>query len=686
MMATKGLCFALFSAAVLAVVSAEHPIQGVITLLEELEVEAKKEGEEEAATFQKFQYWCKRSTRRLTRGIKKSKKKIEELKDQIAGLTDDITTTAEDIKTLEAQLEVLDQQKQRANKMRKEEHEVYVEDVENLDGSIVATDEAIHVMEESEEGVFVQTGSRKGDPKDLLKLNPGKNNPFKPKAKVFSAHEGGVIETFKHLEEGWSIDKLSEEEQETNALNAFALAKQARDTATKTAEASKNEKTSIKSDAESARAKAQSDLDETEKTLAGDTATQEDTDKACKTKTEEWEERSKTRSGELEAMAMAIKILSKVTGVRNPDEHEIPTKALLESTARVEQDTANFGTSLSFLQVDDPKGKAVNLLRQAATAAHSKALQKLAEEIKTYAGPFDKIKAMIQKMIFRLMGEQKDEDEHKLWCDMETEKSTESETDKQEKVDLLTKKVEEMDASIKLLVKQITENNDKVKSLTEYMEQETALRNENSAEIKATIKDSQDAQAAITDATTVLKDFYKKSGMIPKEPWEFVQTGSQRDVELPDSPATWDSSYTGTSDPKSGADGVLTILDETMQKFSKQEAEAKVADETEQKDYEQDMANKKVEIDETTTDTQMKTSKKDSLQEKMESTAAQLKHTSSELDAVEQYLKDLEPACGTGDSSYDDRKQARADEIEALRKAQTILEDAFRAKAFLQRK
>merc|ERR1719160_2240997 len=195
------------------------------------------------------------------------------------------------------------------------------------------------------------------------------------------------------------------------------------------------------------------------------------------------------------------------------------------------------------------------------------------------------------------------------------------------------------------------------------------LRNENHAEILATIKDSTDAQAAISDAISVLKDFYMESGMITKEPWEFVQTRSRRDVELPDSPATWDSSYTGTADPKSGADGVLTLLDETMQKFSTMEAEAKVTDETDQKEYEQDMAAKKIEIDETNTDTQMKTSKKESLQQKMESTAATLKHTSSELDAVEQYLKDLEPACGTGDSSYDDRKKARADEIEALRRA-----------------
>merc|ERR1719407_334639 len=101
----------------------------------------------------------------------------------------------------------------------------------------------------------------------------------------------------------------------------------------------------------------------------------------------------------------------------------------------------------------------MNLLRQAGAKAHSKSLQRLAQEISTFDGPFDKVKAMIQKMIFHLMGEQKDEDEHKLWCDMETEKSTESKDDKADKVALYTRKVAEMDATIKVLMKQIVENN-----------------------------------------------------------------------------------------------------------------------------------------------------------------------------------------------------------------------------------
>merc|ERR1719310_1144299 len=167
---------------------------------------------------------------------------------------------------------------------------------------------------------------------------------------------------------------------------------------------------------------------------------------------------------------------------------------------------------VSFLQIEDPKTKAVNLLKKAAEASKSKKLQKLAQAISTFEGPFDKIKGMIQKMIFQLMGEQKDEDEHKNWCDLETEKNTESKADKDDKVTELKGKIKEMDAKMKTLVSKISENDEKVADLTATMKEEKELRAENHAEIVATIKDSQDAQKAVTQAIGVLKDFYKSSG------------------------------------------------------------------------------------------------------------------------------------------------------------------------------
>jgi len=654
--------------------AADHPIEGVISLLQRLEVQAKEEGAAEAASFQKFTYWCKTSSKSLTNAINKEKKTIASLADKIDGLEADILTLGEDIEALGEEIKEMTTAAEKAKEIRESENNLYKDEQSNFDSTIGAVEEAISAMQGSKASLIQEQAVEKAT---TLLAAAGK-----PAAKTYTFKSGGIIETFKGLQAEFEANKLDSTTGETNKLNAYNLAKQSRDGALKAAEASKKEKEDIKGGKESDNANAKSDKTEQQNMLNGDTASLETTNKDCMTTTQEWEERSAIRDGEIKAVGMAIQILGKVTDVRDPDTHEIPKKALMEATARVERDTAVYTAGLSFLQVEDPKAKAVNLLKTAAKAAHSKSLEKLAQAISTFDGPFDKIKQMIQKMIFRLMSEQKDEDDHKNWCDLENEKSTESATDKSEKMDTFKAKINEMNDAINLLVKQITDNNKKAEDIQEHKATETQLREENHAEIVATVKDSQDAQAALASAISVLKDFYKSSGMIAKEPWEFVQikAHTQRDVELPAKPETWGASYTGTSDPKNGADGVLTLLDETMNKFSSMEADAKVQDETDQKNYDQDMAGKTVELAETTQDTSMKTSKKDSLQQKMEAMSGQLKHTTSEHDAVEQYLKDLVPACGEGDSSYDDRKKARADEITALRKAQTILEDAFRAK------
>jgi len=509
-----------------------------------------------------------------------------------------------------------------------------------------------------------------------INLNPGAKNPFKKKkVKVYTEHEGEIIETFEDMEGDLEHDKLDVHQREANAQNAYELAKKSRDFAIDAAKDNKKEKEDIKADKGSQLAKAETDLSEEETELAGDSATLDSTDQECKMVNEGWEQRSAIRAGEIEAMEMAIKILSKVTGVRNPDTHEIPAKALAQ---------------VSLMQIaSEPTGakaKAVALLREAGKIAHNGLLQKLANQIMAYDGPFDKIKAMIQKMIFRLQGEQKDEDDHKNWCDLELQKNQDITDDKTQKIELTDIEITELDAELKLTVKAIVENNEKLSDIETYMTQETDLRAENKAEIELTIKDAQAGAEAVAQAITVLKDFYKESGMIAKEPWEFIQVSHKGKVSksagvtLPDSPATWDSSYTGVTDPESGSDGVLGILDGVATKFATMESDAKLQDATDQKNYDKDMASKKVEIADVTSDTKMKEQKKQSLQEKLDAATSKLKHLTSENDAVIQYLKDLKPACAPGEGSYEDRKQARTDEITALRKAQTILEDAFRAK------
>merc|ERR1719473_2354137 len=508
-----------------------------------------------------------------------------------------------------------------------------------------------------------------------------------PPENDYDFKSGGIIATFKGMIEDFTVEKEQSTSEETTKKNNFNLAKKAREDAIKAAEDAKGEKETAKGDKESDKSTAESDKSEEESALVADSTLLDTTTKDCATTDAEWEERSKIRSDEIMAMEMAKKILSKVTKVRNPDTHEIAQKGFVQ---------------VSFIQTGafrgakpvDKKAEAVQNLMKAANntnAVHTKALAQLASQLMTYDGPFDKLKSMIQKMIFRLMAEQKDEDDHKNWCDLEVETSTESKEDKDSKMKSFTKKLEEMDKSVKKLAEKITENDEKAADIQKSMKQETALRNKNHESNMITIKDAKDAQAALVNAIGVLTDFYKESGMIAKEPWEFVQTGathktvsahklSTRGVDLPDSPSTWDSSYTGTSDPKNGDQAVLSLLEETNDKFAAMEADATVADTTDQKNFEEDMQASKIELAETKTDTAMKSQKKSSLEEKIEGMTAAKKHTAREMSAVEAYLDDLEPACGEGDSSYEDRKKARKDEMEALRKAQNIFEEAFRAK------
>merc|ERR1719502_323707 len=491
-----------------------------------------------------------------------------------------------------------------------------------------------------------------------------------PHSQGVDKHGSVVVDLLKSLKADFEKQKVESTKEETEDKNQYNLAKQAQDYAISEANSNKDAKSTDLSDKKSSLADNEATRDDEEGALASDTAQLNSVKADCTTKANEWDVRSKTRMGEIEAMSMAVKILEKVTNVRNPDTHEQPAKVYLQE-------------KVSLLQISDPKAKAMNLLKEVAVKTHSKALQKLATEIGAFAGPFDKIKAMIQKMVFRLMAEQKDEDDHKNWCDLELEKSNTSKDDKDNKMELLNAKIATAEAEVADLTKEIADDDQSASDITTYMEEEKELRKENHNENVATIKDAQDAQQAVADATAVLKNFYKESGQIAKEPYEFIQT---KDVDVGDNPSTWDASYTGTADPNAEGSGVLAILAECGSNFASMEADAASQEETDEKSFQDDMTAQSMDKAEKEKSAEMKGARKTALMQKLEGMNQNKAHLTKELEAVNTYLKDLEPACVSGDSSYAERKTARSDEITALRKAQTILEEAFKPSAFLQKK
>merc|ERR1719473_503748 len=118
--------------------------------------------------------------------------------------------------------------------------------------------------------------------------------------------------------------------------------------------------------------------------------------------------------------------------------------------------------------------------------------------------------------------------------------------------------------------------------------------------------------------------------------------------------------------------------------FARMASETKSQEAEDQKDYDESMSAHDIEKAERTQEVTMKEQEKARRTDNVASLNRQLSNTENELEKTNQYIKDLQPACVDGDSSYSDRKDARAKEITALKKAQQTLLDAFKDTKFLQ--
>merc|ERR1719456_1953781 len=184
-------------------VAAEHPIAGVISLLQKLKIQSTEEGEAEKASFQKFTYWCKTSEKTLTKAIKQEKKDIASLTDKIDGLTADIATLGEDITELGTNIKTMTTAAEKAKTVRDDEKDLYDEEQTNFEDTITAIDEAITAMKDSKASLLQTSAKVAVEKAQTLAEAMGK-----PAAKTYSFKSGGIIETFKTMKAEFEADKL----------------------------------------------------------------------------------------------------------------------------------------------------------------------------------------------------------------------------------------------------------------------------------------------------------------------------------------------------------------------------------------------------------------------------------------------------------------------------------------------
>merc|ERR1719270_1364832 len=571
------------------------PVQKVIELLEGMSVKGKKEKHEEQVQFAAYKQFCDDTTVEKQRAIKEAAETIEVLKADIAKYTADAARLTKEIAAHDADIAAWTGDKNAATKVRQIERADYEALHQDYSESVDALQRAIAVMKKQShdrpQAALVQVDKLKS-----LALIPNaakqaiaafvqqSSDPLDvtaPEAYGYEFQSHGIIEMLEKLLDTFIEKRTQLEKEEMNTKHAFEMLIQDLTAQTDQATTDRGEKAETKAKKLQAKADANSDLRDTKSTKEADEKYLADLTATCEQKASDFESRQQLRAEELEAIAKAIEILSS-NEVKGNAEKYLPT--LVQRThASLAQLRSKSGSEL--------QQRAADFLRDRAGQLNSRVLSVLS--VRVADDPFVKVKKMIKDLIVRLMEEANEEAEHKGWCDTELATNEQTRKEKTEAVEVLHAEIDQLEASIAKLTEEISDLTKAVSDLDAAMSEATQLRNEEKAKNKETIKDAGEAQTAVAQALTVLKEFYAKAG----EATALLQ-------QTP--PSIFEGPYQGMQSENGGVVGMLEVIESD---FARLEADTAAAEATAQKNYDTFMTDSKVDVAAKTTDTEHKTAK-----------------------------------------------------------------------------
>jgi len=470
-----------------------------------------------------------------------------------------------------------------------------------------------------------------------------------PEAYGYEFQSQGVIEMLEKLNDKFIEERTSIEKKEMNAKHAFDMIMQDLTAEIGQATDDRNDKAASKAKTLQMKAEAEADLADTTATRDADQEYLNNLTATCEQKSADFESRQQLRAEEIEAINKAIEIISS-NAVQGNAETYLPkfvqTKASVSALAMLRAETHS-----------QAQEQVAQFLRARAEKLGSRVLSALA--VRVSDDPFVKVKKMIKDLIVRLMEEANEEAEHKGWCDTELSTNEQTRAEKTEAVETLHAEIDQLEASIAKLTEEITDLTEAVAALDAAMATATKLRQEEKAENTQTISDAQEAQTAVAQALTVLKEFYAKAG----DATALVQ-------QQPEAPEIFDSSYKGMQSENGGVIGMLEVIESD---FARLESVTKASEASQQKEYDTFMTDSKTDKAAKTTSIEHKTTKRLDETQALTTKNEDLEGTQKELDAALAYFDKLKPSCVEAGVSYDDRVARRKEEIESLQEALRIL-------------
>jgi len=643
-----------------AAASSVTPVQKVVELLQSMSAKGKKEKHAEQVQFAAYKQFCDDTVVNKKRAIEEAAETIEVLKADISKYIADAAQLTKEIAEHDADIAAWSGDKKAASKVRQIEkadydaiHQDYSESVNALERAITVLKKQAHDRAANPAAALAQVQSLTlipAEAKKTLELFLQQDqDPLAvsaPEAAGYEFQSHGIVEMLNKLLDKFIDERTATEKKEMNAKHAFEMLIQDLTAEIDQSTTDRGSKAEIKAKKLQAKADASGELTDTTTTKQADEKYLSDLTAVCETKASDFETRQQLRSEEIEAIAKAMEILNG-NAVSGHAETYLP-KLLQKATSLAQ---------LRSGAASVPQQRAADFLRDRAAQLNSRVLSTLA--LKVQDDPFGKVKKMIKDLIVRLMEEANEEAEHKGWCDTELSTNEQTRKEKTEGVEVLHAEIDQLQASIAKLSEDISELSKAVSDLNAEMATAVTLRQEEKVTNEQTIKDSGEAQTAVAQALTVLKEFYAKAG----DSTALLQ-------QQPESPDIFDSPYTGMSSESGGVIGMLEVVESD---FARLEADTSAAEATAQKEFDTFMTDTKVVVAQKSKDIEHKTAKKLDENQALTTKQSDLEGTQKELDAALAYFDKLKPSCVDSGVSYDDRVSRRKEEIESLQEALRIL-------------
>eukprot|EP00397_Hematodinium_sp_SG-2012_P026444 GEMP01027706.1.p1 GENE.GEMP01027706.1~~GEMP01027706.1.p1 ORF type:complete len:700 (+),score=206.05 GEMP01027706.1:170-2269(+) len=667
-----------------------RPVAKVIHLLEEMRTTLDKEHKNDQDLHERMDCWCSTNRKEKTAAISDAQRHIANLNSVIEESAAKSGLLSQEIKHLESEIAKNQQSHQQAQALRLKEQDAFQGEEKDMLETIGALEQAIGVIgkvhgeEDSAEAheALIQVHSilvpfkavlqkdlwdilgndnqvrvAARQPKQSMEqiinevfLRPEENLMQQPAgavaAKSYNARSGEILGVLKQMKETFTGNLSDAQKEELAAKKRFQQLSAALTREIDAATRAKNDKTSQLAESNQRNAQAKDDLADTKAALTADQRFQIELEERCATEDNEFAERQQTRAEEIKAVGETIGFLT------NDDARDL------------------FSRTFSFLQNSHGRKAryaAAAKLLQLAKKTKNINLASLAMDMKLDS--FTRVKKAMDDMMAQLKREQKDEYEHREWCNKEIDTNEDSVAAKKRTHGDLESTIEDLNGKIETVKNDQANLNNEISEMHTQLKRAGEDRAAENKEFQTTIADQRATVQILNKAVKRLEKFYSAPASPAKSlvQKDAPQNVPGRSVNNEAAPAQATYSKHGSSS------GVIGLIKMIISDAGRMEQDALKMEQESQTAYAAFVTNTNVSVRAKQEQLVNKATVLAQAQVDAATNKKELTSTIAVLEKLANYNGELHRSCDFVLQNFDARQKARGEEIEAIQEAKAIL-------------